>query len=317
MLEQGENGDCVIRPSSKDNFLTLTWRVYQGIYQHVPIEEKDKEAVFSIGRTLVIGDDYFEDLDEVIARYVQPLAANAREIIQHKYFVEPPVSTQPADYQERRFAPMENFKYIEEHLRKRKQNESARIPYCFSPTHRQVGKFMLSYMPGSRARHEYVTPTHNGYRFRHRRNHQDFIDLNVMLRWFKEHFAEQPDNMQDPVQAEQRRLEALVLKQKEEQARKMQARTPGHYTQTGSATPSGFSEDLNRVFHEATFFSYRSTGQYNTWRHFSASHTRLAVGARSLWTTWLAKHTRYVCIALPAAGSASRQVRVSIFINKL
>ena len=34
------------------------------------------------------GMEEFEDLDEIIARYIQPMAAFARDITNHKYYVE-------------------------------------------------------------------------------------------------------------------------------------------------------------------------------------------------------------------------------------
>ena len=30
----------------------------------------------------------FEDLDEIIARYIQPMASNARDLLNHKYYKE-------------------------------------------------------------------------------------------------------------------------------------------------------------------------------------------------------------------------------------
>lgn len=47
------------------------------------------------------------------------------------------------------------------------------------------GKFMLSYML-SRCRHEYVTVTPEGFRFRQ----QMFDNLNALFKWFKEHFRD-------------------------------------------------------------------------------------------------------------------------------
>ena len=35
--------------------LTLTWKVEDGIYQHVDIKELDKPNKFSLGKSLVIG----------------------------------------------------------------------------------------------------------------------------------------------------------------------------------------------------------------------------------------------------------------------
>ena len=43
------------------------------------------------------------------------------------------------------------------------------------------GKFMLSYQPRDNVRHEYVTVTPDGYRFRHQ-NHET---LPLLMKWFK------------------------------------------------------------------------------------------------------------------------------------
>ena len=37
--------------------LTVTWKVTDGIYQHVDIIEKDKPDMFSLGRKLIIGEE--------------------------------------------------------------------------------------------------------------------------------------------------------------------------------------------------------------------------------------------------------------------
>ena len=68
--------------------LTLTWKVNDkhNILQHVEIVEEDKPNPFSLGRRLIIGNEHFEDLDEILARYVQPMANFARDIIQHKNY---------------------------------------------------------------------------------------------------------------------------------------------------------------------------------------------------------------------------------------
>ncbi len=66
--------------------LTVTWKVSDGICQHVDVLEQGKERPFSLGKSLFIGEEEYEDLDEIIARHVQPMAANVREITSHKYY---------------------------------------------------------------------------------------------------------------------------------------------------------------------------------------------------------------------------------------
>ncbi|TNM85155.1 hypothetical protein fugu_009333 [Takifugu bimaculatus] len=75
MMETLDQGDLIIRPSSKgENHLTVTWKVADGIYQHVDVKEEGKENAFSLGHTLWINTEEFEDLDEITARYIQPMA---------------------------------------------------------------------------------------------------------------------------------------------------------------------------------------------------------------------------------------------------
>ena len=37
--------------------LTLTWKVEENIYQHIDIQERDKPNKFSLGKTLLIGNE--------------------------------------------------------------------------------------------------------------------------------------------------------------------------------------------------------------------------------------------------------------------
>lgn len=57
------------------------------ILQHVEIVEENKPNQLSLGRQLIIGNEHFEDLDEILARYVQPMANFTRDIIQHKNYL--------------------------------------------------------------------------------------------------------------------------------------------------------------------------------------------------------------------------------------
>lgn len=70
-LADKEPGNSVIRPSSRGpSYLTLTLKVYDGVFAHKDIieggkEHKDITSLLRIGKTLKIGEDTFEDLDEV------------------------------------------------------------------------------------------------------------------------------------------------------------------------------------------------------------------------------------------------------------
>lgn len=66
--------------------LTVTWKVTDNIYQHVDIVEKNKKNAFSLGQSLWIDKEEFEDLEEIISRYVYPMGNYARELINYKYY---------------------------------------------------------------------------------------------------------------------------------------------------------------------------------------------------------------------------------------
>ncbi|XP_026284387.1 transcription elongation factor SPT6 isoform X1 [Frankliniella occidentalis] len=166
-----DQGECIVRPSSKGaDHLTVTWKVADNIYQHIDVREEGKENSFSLGQSLWIGKDEFEDLDEIIARHVNPMASHARDLISFKYYRETMGGKKDK---------------AEEILKDEKRRNPSKIHYIISATQSLPGKFMLSYIL-NRCRHEYVTVTPDGFRFRQ----QMFENLNALFKWFKEHFRD-------------------------------------------------------------------------------------------------------------------------------
>ncbi|XP_067032168.1 transcription elongation factor SPT6-like [Acropora muricata] len=171
LLAEMEQGECIVRPSSKGaDHLTVTWKVDEGVYQHVDVREEGKENAFSLGRSLWIDSEEFEDLDEIIARHVQPMASFAREILNHKNYR----------------AVDGNKTKLEEILLAEKRKAPQRIPYLLSTTKDFPGKFFLGYLPRVKARVEYVSVTPDGFRYRGRVH----ATLNGLFKWFKEHFRD-------------------------------------------------------------------------------------------------------------------------------
>ncbi|XP_071501070.1 transcription elongation factor SPT6-like [Diadema antillarum] len=172
VMRESDIGDVVIRPSSKGaDHLTVTWKVDEGIYQHIDVKEEGKDNDFSLGSSLRIGDEEFEDLDEIIARHVQPMASFVRDVTSHKYY---------------RDSEGGNREIMDRLLAQEKKKTPNRIPYFMSFTKDYPGKFLLSYQPRSKVRHEYVTVTPDGFRFRT----QMFTTVNSLHRWFKVHFRD-------------------------------------------------------------------------------------------------------------------------------
>jgi len=86
-LEHADIGEYVIRPSSKGpNHLTVTIKVAPGLIQHIDVVESGKQDPQSIGKTLTIGTQSFEDLDEIVAYYIDPLAQFAKDVVAHRKF---------------------------------------------------------------------------------------------------------------------------------------------------------------------------------------------------------------------------------------
>lgn len=172
IMAEMDQGEVIIRPSSKgSDHLTVTWKVCDEIYQHIDVREEGKENAFSLGSSLWIGSDEFEDLDEIIARHVTPMAAYARDLLGYKYYRESAGGMKDK---------------LEELLKEEKKKNPNKIHYLISASKNYPGKFLLSYLPRLKIRHEYVTVTPDGFRFRQ----QVFESLNSLLKWFKEHFKD-------------------------------------------------------------------------------------------------------------------------------
>jgi len=170
LLAGEEQGDVIIRPSSKgQDHLSVSWKVTDDIYQHIDVEERGKANAFSLGTSLIILNEEYEDLDEIIARFINPMASHTRDILNYKYFKQGKKAE------------------VESQLIKEKGMNNSKIPYLFSPcTGAHAGKFLLSYLPRNAPRHEFVSVTPEGYRFR-RQMHDTMSGL---VKWFKEHFRD-------------------------------------------------------------------------------------------------------------------------------
>ena len=113
----------------------------------------------------------YEDLDEILARFIQPMASFARDLLSHKCY---------------RAASGGDKKTLESILAKEKDKNPKRIPYFFSASRQYPGKFMLAYQPASKPRIEYITITPDGFRYR---NHMH-NSVETLVKWFKDHYRD-------------------------------------------------------------------------------------------------------------------------------
>ncbi|KAJ6363606.1 hypothetical protein OIU78_003727 [Salix suchowensis] len=155
-LSDKDPGESIIRPSSRGpSYLTLTLKVYNGVYAHKDIveggkEHKDITSVLRIGKTLKIGEDTFEDLDEVMDRYVDPLVSYLKAMLSYRKFR----SGTKAE--------------VDELLMIEKSQQPTRIVYAFGICHEHPGTFILTYIRSTNPHHEYVGLYPKGFKFRKR-----------------------------------------------------------------------------------------------------------------------------------------------------
>lgn len=74
-------GELVIRPSSRGtDHIAVTWKVGDGVYQHIDVVELGKENEYALGKTLMVGTSKYSDLDELIAMHVKSMARKVDEL---------------------------------------------------------------------------------------------------------------------------------------------------------------------------------------------------------------------------------------------
>lgn len=170
-LGDKDPGESIIRPSSRGpSYLTLTLKVYDGVYAHKDIIEggkdhKDITSLLRIGKTLKIGEDTFEDLDEVMDRYVDPLVTHLKAMLNYRKF--------------RKGTKAE----VDEQLRIEKSEYPLRIVYSFGISHEHPGTFILTYIRSSNPHHEYIGLYPKGFKFRKRM----FEDIDRLVAYFQRH----------------------------------------------------------------------------------------------------------------------------------
>lgn len=80
ILEGKGAGEVLIRPSSKGpDYLTITWAFQEGWFKHIMVHEQgQKKGTLGLGSPLIIQEEGvrdipYSDLDEIYARYIEPM----------------------------------------------------------------------------------------------------------------------------------------------------------------------------------------------------------------------------------------------------
>lgn len=86
-LRTKNRGDFVIRQSSRgDDHLVITWKLDKDLFEHIDIKELDKENPLALGKTLVVDNQRYHDLDQLIVEYLQNKVRLLNEMTSNEKF---------------------------------------------------------------------------------------------------------------------------------------------------------------------------------------------------------------------------------------
>ena len=176
-LTNKDKGELIIRPSSRGvNYLTITWKFYDDLYVHINVKEEGKTNPQTLGKILSIGDQKFESLDEIIATYMEPIINFSIELFNFRNF------------------KTENQEQVDLLLKQLKTATPQTIPYFINLSIEFPGRFILSYLPNTKVRHEFINVTQDGFSFRRVK----FTNPEKLIKWFKQHWKEPPPPRSPP-----------------------------------------------------------------------------------------------------------------------
>ena len=182
-LETGDIGEVIIRPSTRGTSnVSCTMKVYDGVFAHFNIKETKKGsgvANLGLGTPLIIDDEEFEDLDEVMARHVEPIVSNVKHMLKHRKFMRGSKDD------------------IDGALRQQLARNPSVRPYALGVCHENKGLvlFSISFIMSSsgRVHHEYIQARPAGFYFRK----MEFPSVDRMLAYFKVNCSKPPPGARD------------------------------------------------------------------------------------------------------------------------
>lgn len=169
MLKSSDIGQIIFRPSTRGpNHLNCTWKFFENIIVHLDIDEKDSRLPgANIGSKLWISDESFDNLQEIIERYITPCNRLLREALVHAKFLN-----------------CEKIDQLETFLKKEKAEEQQKIPYRLTLHDGYPQYLILGYIPKDALVKEFIKVKPRGFFF----HHQYFTTIPELLNWFKAQF---------------------------------------------------------------------------------------------------------------------------------
>ncbi|KAL4442498.1 hypothetical protein ABPG77_005082 [Micractinium sp. CCAP 211/92] len=163
-------GRCIIRPSATrgPNALNISMKLPLSVW-HIEVEEKGKTPnSIKLGSQLIIQwypgkKETYEDLDEVTARYIEPVQGHLEKLVGHRKWKSEP------------------WERAKEELSKEKETSQGRAVYCLCADGARAGIFILGFVLTTSPRREFFTITPDGYYFRRK----NYPSVDHMLMAFK------------------------------------------------------------------------------------------------------------------------------------
>ncbi|GAB4816099.1 hypothetical protein N2152v2_003145 [Parachlorella kessleri] len=256
--EGAEPGEAVIRPHGKGpHMLALTLLLPDQLVQHVDIKEGAKASGAShltLGSPLTVDivfgkkTESYDDLDELTARYLEPIQSLMHKLVAHRKFrrgswetlqvqlsVGAPATSSglPVTHADSGVPAIHRLSVglLQEQLRSEKQRQDPRMAaYLVAVDHNKPGLFYLGFIISQRPHREYFTVTPDGYHFRQR----DFPSLDHLIaEWKKRPYG--TSQQQHAQQAQQAQPPAPPPPQAEEEgpyaqeAQQVPPPPPGQY----------------------------------------------------------------------------------------
>lgn len=178
-LETADIGDVIIRPSGKTTKnICATFKTYDGVCAHVIIKETKKSGVanLGLGTPLIIDEEEYEDLDEVMARHIEPIVSHVKHMLKHRKFMR-------GDKHE-----------IDAALQQQLARNPSVRPYALGVVHPPLNKgapaFCISFIMSSsgRVHHEPIMAIPTGFRYRK----MEFPSVDRLLAYFKVNCSKPP-----------------------------------------------------------------------------------------------------------------------------
>lgn len=165
-LSQKPVGSFLIHPTTRKQWLTITFKFYFEKFAHLSVEELPSEDVTAPSQYKVENETY-EGVDDLVIRFVEPMMANMKELESHTCF------------------SLLNKVDMTQSIQAEKRSNPARAPYHIAPSAEKPGFFVLYYIPGSQTvQKEFVRVTPDGFKYRSILH----TSVNRLIAYFKKHY---------------------------------------------------------------------------------------------------------------------------------